>query len=125
MLRPLFKFPPSANVGLGVSVSPQQRSKVCASETNRAAATIVLGENTATVACPGFEPTTFWSVRYDRKSHRAQLSIRYSNRNYNCSIAGLGAGKAQRYVASDFDWLSDRLFDARVIAVVEVVDGSV
>jgi hypothetical protein len=37
--------------------------------------------------------------------------------------AGLGAGKAQRYVASDFDWLSDRLFDARVIAGVEVVDG--
>jgi hypothetical protein len=33
-------------------------------------------------------------------------------------IAGLGAGKAQRYIASDLDWLSDRLFDARVIAVV-------
>ena len=77
------------------------------------------------VACRDLDLRPFWSVRYDRKSHRAQLSIRYSNRNYDCSIAGLGAGKAQRYVASDFDWLSDRLFDARVIAVVEVVDGSV
>jgi hypothetical protein len=36
-------------------------------------------------------------------------------------MAGLGTGKAQRYFASDFDLLSDRLFEAREIAVVEVV----
>jgi hypothetical protein len=62
------------------------------------------------------EPTTFWSVRYDRKSHRAQLSIRYSDRNYDRSVAGLGTGKAQRYFASDFDLPSDCLFEAREIA---------
>lgn len=37
----------------------------------------------------------------------------------------LGTGKAQRYFASDFDRLSDRLFDASEIAVVEVVGASV
>jgi hypothetical protein len=31
---------------------------------------------------------------YDRKSRRAQLSIRYGDRNYARSIAGLGTGKA-------------------------------
>ena len=31
---------------------------------------------------------------YDRKSRRAQLSIRYGDRNYDRSIAGLGTGKA-------------------------------
>jgi hypothetical protein len=50
-----------------------------------------------------------------------QLSIRHSGRNYDPSIAGLGTGKVQRYVASDFDRLSDRLFDACKIAVLEVV----
>jgi hypothetical protein len=40
---------------------------------------------------------------YDRKS-RARLSIRHGDRNYDRSIAGLGTGKAQRYLA--FDHLS-------------------
>jgi hypothetical protein len=40
---------------------------------------------------------------YDRKSRRAQLSIRYGDRNYDRSTAGPGTGKAQRYFASDFD----------------------
>jgi hypothetical protein len=40
-------------------------------------------------------------------------------------MAGLGTGKAQRYFASDFDRLSDRMLDASEIAVVEVVDASV
>jgi hypothetical protein len=31
---------------------------------------------------------------------------------------GLGTGKAQSYFASDFDWLSSRVFDAGGIAVV-------
>ena len=39
-------------------------------------------------------------------------------------MAGLGTGKAQRYFASDFDRLSNRLFDASEIAVVEVADAS-
>jgi hypothetical protein len=55
---------------------------------------------------------------YDRKSRRAQLSIRYGDRNYDRSIAGLGIRKAQRYFASDFDWLSSRLFDVNGIAAV-------
>ena len=55
---------------------------------------------------------------YDRKSRRAQLSIRYGDRNYDRSIAGLGTRKAQRYFASDFDWLSSRLFDVNGIAAV-------
>jgi hypothetical protein len=55
---------------------------------------------------------------YDRKSRRAQLSIRHGDRNYDRSIAGLGTGKAQRYFASDFDRLSSRLFKANGIAAV-------
>ena len=39
-------------------------------------------------------------------------------------MAGLAAGKTQRYFASDFDRLSNRLFDASEIAVVEVADAS-
>ena len=46
--------------------------------------------------------------------------MRYGHRIYDRSIAGLGTGKAQRYFASDFDRLSDRVFDASEIAVVEV-----
>jgi hypothetical protein len=53
---------------------------------------------------------------YDRKSRRAQLSIRHGDRNYDRSVAGLGTGKAKRYFASDFDRLSCRLFDANGIA---------
>jgi hypothetical protein len=49
---------------------------------------------------------------YHCKFRRAQLSIRYGDRSYDRSIAGLGAGKMQRYFASDFDRLSSRLFDA-------------
>jgi hypothetical protein len=49
---------------------------------------------------------------YDRfgayESRRAQLSIRYGDRNYDRSIAGLGTGKASRYFASDFNQLSSR-----------------
>jgi hypothetical protein len=45
----------------------------------------------------------FWP--YDRKSRRAQLSIRYGDRNYDRGVAGLGTGKAQRHFASDFDRL--------------------
>ena len=37
-------------------------------------------------------------------------------------MAGLGTGKAQRYFASDFDRLSNRLFDASEVAVVGVAD---
>jgi hypothetical protein len=58
---------------------------------------------------------------YDR-SPRAQLSIRRDRRNYDPSIAGLGTGKAQRYLASDL--IGFRLCDATEIAVVEVVAGS-
>jgi hypothetical protein len=36
-------------------------------------------------------------------------------------MAGLGTSKAQRYFTSDFHRLSDRLFDAGEIAVVEEV----
>jgi hypothetical protein len=64
-------------------------------------------------------------VPRDRASRRAQLSIRHGRRNYDRSIAGLGTGKTQRYVASDFDQLSDHLFDPREIAAVEAVTGSV
>jgi hypothetical protein len=53
---------------------------------------------------------------YDRKSRRAQLSMRYGDRNYDRSIAGLGIGEAQRYFAFDFDQLSSRVFDANGIA---------
>jgi hypothetical protein len=63
-----------------------------------------------------------WHLRrfgpYDRKSRRVQLSIRYGDRDYDRSIAGLGTGKAQRYFASDFDRLSSRWFDANGIAAV-------
>ena len=48
------------------------------------------------------------------RARRAQLSIRHGDRNYDRDIAGLGAG----YFASDFDWLSSRLFDANGIAAV-------
>jgi len=58
-------------------------------------------------------------------SRRMQVLLLGDRRNYDRSIAGLGTGKAQRYFASDFDRLSDRLFDACEIAVVEVVDASV
>jgi hypothetical protein len=58
-------------------------------------------------------------------SRRMQVLILGDRRNYDPSIAGLGTGKAQRYFASDFDRLSDRLFDTSEIAVVEVVDASV
>ena len=40
-------------------------------------------------------------------------------------MAGLGTGQAQRYFASDFDRLSDRLFDASGIEAIEVVMSSV
>jgi hypothetical protein len=46
--------------------------------------------------------------------------MRYGHRIYDRSIASLGTGKAQRYFASDFDRLSDRVFDASEIAAVEV-----
>jgi hypothetical protein len=65
------------------------------------------------------EPTLRRFGPYDRKSRRAQLSIRHGDRNYDRSIAGLGTGKAQRYFASDFDRLSSRLFDAGGLAAVE------
>jgi hypothetical protein len=55
---------------------------------------------------------------YDRKSRRAQLSIRHGDRNYDRSIAGLGTRKAQCYFAYDFDRLSSRSFDANGIAAV-------
>jgi hypothetical protein len=50
------------------------------------------------------------------RPRRAQLSIRLGDRNYDRSIAGPGAGNAQRYLASDFDQLSGRLFEAHGIA---------
>ena len=50
-----------------------------------------------------------------------QVLILGDRRNYDPSIAGLGTGKAQRYFASDFDRLSDRLFGAGEIEAVEVV----
>jgi hypothetical protein len=65
------------------------------------------------------EPTLRRFGPYDRKSRRAQLSIRRGDRNYDRSIAGLGTGKAQRYFASDIDRLSSRLFDAGGLAAVE------
>jgi hypothetical protein len=46
--------------------------------------------------------------------------MRYGPRIYDRSDAGLGTGKARRYFASDFDRLSDRVFDASEIAAVEV-----
>jgi hypothetical protein len=55
---------------------------------------------------------------YDRKSRRAQLSIRHGDRNYDRSVVDVDTGKAQRYFASDFDRLSSRLFDANGIAAV-------
>jgi hypothetical protein len=55
---------------------------------------------------------------YGRKSRCVQLFIRHGDRDYDRSIAGLGAGKAQRYFAYDFDRLSSRLFDADRIAVM-------
>ena len=64
-------------------------------------------------------------VLHDRASGRAQLSIRHGRRNYDRRIAGIGTSKARRYFASDFDRLSNRLFDASEIAAVEVVTGSV
>jgi hypothetical protein len=54
-----------------------------------------------------------------------QVLILGDRRNFDPSIAGLGTGKAQRYFASDFDRLSDCLFDTSEIAVVEVADASV
>jgi hypothetical protein len=75
------------------------------------------------VAPPGFEPTIVFGP-YDRNSRRAQLSVRHGDRNYDRIITRLGTGKVQRYLASDFDRLSDRLLDASEIAVVEVVETS-
>jgi hypothetical protein len=49
--------------------------------------------------------------------------MRHGRRNYDRGITGLGTGKAQRYFASDFDRLSDRVFDASEIAAVEVEVG--
>ena len=43
---------------------------------------------------------------------RTQVLLLCYHRNYDRSIAGLGTGKTQRYFASDFDRLSNRLFDA-------------
>jgi hypothetical protein len=57
--------------------------------------------------------------QHDRKSRRAQLSIRHGGRNYERSVAGLGTDKAERYFASDFEW--NRLFGASKIDAVEVV----
>jgi hypothetical protein len=64
-------------------------------------------------------------VPRDRASRRVRLSIRYGHRIYDRRVAGLGTGKAQRYFASDFDQLFNRLLSAREIAAVEVVVGSV
>ena len=50
-------------------------------------------------------------------SRRAQVLLLCYRRNYDRSIAGLGPGRAQRYVASDFDRLSSGLFDANRAAV--------
>jgi hypothetical protein len=44
--------------------------------------------------------------QHDRKSRRAQLSMRHGDRNYERSVAGLGTDKAERYFASDVDRLS-------------------
>jgi hypothetical protein len=54
-------------------------------------------------------------------SRRTQVLLLCYRRNYDRTIAGLGTGKAQRYLASDLDRLSSRLFDASGIEAVEVV----
>jgi hypothetical protein len=47
--------------------------------------------------------------------------MRYGDRNYDRSIAGLGTGKAHRYFAYGLDRLSGRLFDAKEIAAARRV----
>jgi hypothetical protein len=73
------------------------------------------------VAGPRFEPTAANSQQQDGAIRRMQVRLLCDRRNYDRSVAGLGAGKAQRYFASDFDRLSDRLLDASGIEVIEVV----
>jgi hypothetical protein len=51
-----------------------------------------------------------------------QVLLRCYRRIYDPSIAGLVVRQAQRYFAYDFGRLSNRLFDAREIAAVEVVE---
>ena len=75
------------------------------------------------VAPPGFEPTTFL-VRTIATPAARNFPYDMATETTIAFITRLGAGKAQRYLASDFDRLSDRLLDASEIAVVEVVETS-
>jgi hypothetical protein len=45
-------------------------------------------------------------------------------RSYDRSIAGLGASRAPRYFAFDFERISDRLFGASKIEALEAVESS-